>query len=110
MSIEQVGLFAAQRADPHEAILVAGHEDGAGRIEGDGVQAFPMRSDRPLAASGQVEWPRRTSIDRGVARDLPSCLRGAHGSWRVRVFAAEVRSEEDYGPAAEKRLAQKRSD
>ena len=26
------------------------------------------------------------------------------------VFAAEVRSEEDYGPAAEKRLAQKRSD
>lgn len=56
-----------------------------------------------------VDLPQRKSFSPDAAFHVgpppgPKFLQGAP------IFAAEVRSEDDYGPAAEKRLAQKRAD
>jgi Uma2 family endonuclease len=56
-----------------------------------------------------VNLPKRRSFSPDAAFHVGP-LSGGKFLNGAPVFAAEVRSEEDYGPAAEKRLAQKRAD
>jgi Uma2 family endonuclease len=56
-----------------------------------------------------VELPRRRSFSPDAAFHLGPPT-GAKFLQRAPIFAVEVRSEDDYGPAAEKRMARKRAD
>jgi Uma2 family endonuclease len=98
-------------------VVVMSPTGGLPSAAGGAIYASLLRYQRkagsgrayPDGAGFVVDLPSRRSFspDAAFHREQRVTMRFVEGA---PVFAAEVRSEEDYGPAAERRLAEKRAD
>jgi Uma2 family endonuclease len=98
-------------------VVVMSPTEGLPSAAGGAIYASLLRYQRkvgggrayPDGVGFVVELPNRRSFspDAAFHREPRATMKFVDGA---PVFAAEVRSEEDYGPAAERRLAEKRAD